>query len=680
MARRTFQPRVDTLSLLNNGPKYDVTRSVGLYGRHSGKEQFGNVATGQQTDGQRKIAIRLGWSEEMHRTFYEDLKGISAYKVPMDMRKSYSDLYNSIVKAEIGTVLCYKVDRLFRTKNGEEWELFINACVKSNVKVITTSLPMRVYDLSLSSDADDFRQECIEARKYVESIIKGRLNAARDELGYQGLWSGGSVPVGYYVDLDDTSDTFKKFLIYEPHAALVRMLFKRYRELGGAFNRLAREVESCQPFFPAFEGLDKLPHLSLAVDEKKTGYVLGRDGLLSILTNPIYIGIYVYKDQKMYNNYPMIVDEETFFYAFDRLSKYDLDGNEKETERTRAQGYETQEKINALLRGKIISPNFTQFSISSTTRNYKLEKMSHRFCIAVMHLSVSTLDSVVSERLVERLSIWKEQLFMWKKPQNEKYIDALVAASNQAASAMLTEIETIVKEPVTTIASVDDQIPKIEARIVILRRNLNLDADEATLNAWAKELKEKVKELARLEAKQKAIAASQESQEETQELLLQVPEHWNKMKFEKKQRAVGLMIDTVSLIEESQHFLTVTIAWKLPFISEETFYIWRIDGTRHKWTDEEEMILREHYLQTPVRDMLELLPRRSWRSIKMKAIGMALQRNRGIIIDDVSEYLSIQDRHFVQAHGIDEATFDECQKFVVFESNEKINDILLFRS
>lgn len=69
------------------------------------------------------------------------MRGISAYKVPLDERKSMSDLYEAVKRGEVGTVLCYLVDRLFRTKNGVEYETFINACEDNGVKVVTAAPP-----------------------------------------------------------------------------------------------------------------------------------------------------------------------------------------------------------------------------------------------------------------------------------------------------------------------------------------------------------------------------------------------------------------------------------------------------------------------------------------------------------------------------------------------------------
>jgi len=686
MTIRTFRPKQETTPSFTNGLQYDVKRVIALYGRHSRKEQNGNVATTQQTVGLEREALKMGFSPVLYRTFYEDLKGVSAYKVPMDERKSYSDLYNAIVRGEIGTVLCYLVDRLFRTKNGEEWELFINACAKNNVKVITAAHPMRIYDLSLSKDADDFRQKCINARTYIEEHVIGRMNAARDELGKMGVWAGQGVPIGFYIDFDETSSTYKQYLVYEPHAEIVRALFARFRELNGVFSKLMREVEAKQPLFPLFEGVSKLPNTRLSMTER--GYTIGHAGLLSILTNPMYIGIYTYQDETIEDNHPVIVNHEDFFYAFIRLSRYDMQGNEKETARTRSQGYGSGE---ALLRGKLTSDVFTDSYVHFPRGIYVFEQKVRGYSMQGLRVPIETLDSVVSTRLVAMLQHWKngqdvpaglslQELSKLPQDEDTAYIKYAKFPSEDDVYTLLRDFvpggttdpysmfETVNNAPETVTASIDDQLPALKARIAKLRRNLDLDADEETLATWASELKQKVNDLARLEAKQKAIAESQSSQEEATTLMKCIPDEWEQMKFERKIRAIELFVEHVEVDEESMHFLRVSLAWKLPIEHRETLYIYRRSGTSYEWTQAEEALIREYYPTASVRDMLVLLPRRTWSTIKTQGISMGVRRRCGTPCD-VSKTLSYEDMQFMRLHGID--SLDEEAPVQVFHKEER---------
>ena len=117
----------------------------------------------------------------------------------------------------------------------------------------------------------------------------------------------------------------KTFVVYEPHAECIRYLFKRYRELNGNLPRLGRELRATGFMFPAFDGVEKP---CVALKFKNGGYpCYTRKALQSILTNPIYIGWYVYGGAIISEtHHEPIVDMATFMYAFSRLSPVNLDG------------------------------------------------------------------------------------------------------------------------------------------------------------------------------------------------------------------------------------------------------------------------------------------------------------------------------------------------------------------
>jgi len=83
--------------------------------------------------------------------------------------------------------------------------------------------------------------EAEEAAKYLETmklIMGGAKRAASDRGYYDGRW----IMPGYIVDRTDPLR--KKYIIYKPHAFMVRWLFHRFFELDGNFPQLCREVEA----------------------------------------------------------------------------------------------------------------------------------------------------------------------------------------------------------------------------------------------------------------------------------------------------------------------------------------------------------------------------------------------------------------------------------------------------
>ncbi len=71
-----------------------------------------------------------------------------------------------------------------------------------------------------------FRWKCKEAGEFIRRQVKGWMLPARTRAAKQGKWAGlGDISIGYVVDIDPKSPTYKHFLVYEPHARIVRYLF-----------------------------------------------------------------------------------------------------------------------------------------------------------------------------------------------------------------------------------------------------------------------------------------------------------------------------------------------------------------------------------------------------------------------------------------------------------------------
>lgn len=167
-----------------------------------------------------------------------------------------------------------------------------------------------------------------EAAHFIEDEIYGKLLPARMQaIEVYASYGGGAVPFGFLVK--ETEDR-KFFAVYEPHAEIVRWLFKRYRELCGNLGKLGRECREPGKAFPAFSGVEKIPYVALPFDGN--GYpIRTRFALISTLTNPAYLGWYVYNGVIVSKEaHERIVSMDDFLYAFSRLSPVTLDGEVNE--------------------------------------------------------------------------------------------------------------------------------------------------------------------------------------------------------------------------------------------------------------------------------------------------------------------------------------------------------------
>jgi hypothetical protein len=267
--------------------------------------------------------IAYGWSEESIIKIDTD-QGKSGQKW-RDERKGLDQLYWMIEHGNVGAVAAFDASRLYRDLTRVNYTDFVHMCEQYYIPVITFDA---VYWPDKRQDMDKLIEKFAEAARFIDDVVYGKLlpaklQAIEDAMSY----GGGSVPFGFLVK--ETEDR-KFFVVYEPHAQIIRRLFQRFRELGGNLSRLGRECREKGIAFPAFSGVEKIPCVSLRFIDGEYP-VRTRDALVSILTNPAYIGWYVYDGVLVSKEaHEPIVAREDFDYAYNRLSATTLDGETNE--------------------------------------------------------------------------------------------------------------------------------------------------------------------------------------------------------------------------------------------------------------------------------------------------------------------------------------------------------------
>src|SRR5258708_16773783 len=109
------------------------------------------------------------------------------------------------------------------------------------------------------------------AADYVTKHVKGRMLPARALLSLRGLADSRRLSVGYIVTdrqryLTDGSENpnYRRLVVYEPHAKVLRYLFRRYRELGGNLCALYHEIAAWPCVFPLFQHPTHATHVHLS--------------------------------------------------------------------------------------------------------------------------------------------------------------------------------------------------------------------------------------------------------------------------------------------------------------------------------------------------------------------------------------------------------------------------------
>jgi len=315
--------------------KLPLDRPVANYYRQSTDEQVGNVSTTIQTIDMPNYLQKLGWQPDDIIMIDVD-EGISG-ATKIDEREGMRQLFNLITTNQIGAVACHDEDRLFRDATQIQVNIFMEACREHRVLVITPSM---IYDFAHPNygtfHARQFRFKSEMAADYIKTVILGKLHAARDSLSTSGRWCSSPIPVGYMVDMRKTleggipNENYRKYVVFEPFAEVVREYFRMFLANSGHINNTLRQIWKSGPYFPD-PNQCKPPEgfkVHCKIRKNEHGWCFWRkQSLMGMLSNAIYLGHWVFKETVLYwNHHPAIIDETTFFRAFNYLSSVNLDG------------------------------------------------------------------------------------------------------------------------------------------------------------------------------------------------------------------------------------------------------------------------------------------------------------------------------------------------------------------
>jgi site-specific DNA recombinase len=134
-------------------------------------------------------------------------------------RPALKRLLGDIEAGKVQIVVVYKVDRLTRSLSDFAKIVDVldahNASFVSVTQQFNTTTSMGRLTLNMLLSFAQFEREIAGER------IRDKIAASKKK----GMWMGGNVPLGY-----DVKD--RKLIVNEPEAATVRLIFKRYAELG----------------------------------------------------------------------------------------------------------------------------------------------------------------------------------------------------------------------------------------------------------------------------------------------------------------------------------------------------------------------------------------------------------------------------------------------------------------
>ncbi|WP_264707855.1 recombinase family protein [Wolbachia endosymbiont (group B) of Agriphila straminella] len=342
-----------------------------IYTRKSnedGLEQKFNSLDAQRVACEKYMKSREGWVILAKR--YDD-GGFSGKNLE---RPAIKELFEDVKGGEIDCVVVYTLDRLSReTKDSIEVTSFFRRHRVNFVavtQIFDNNTPMGKFVQTVLSGAAQLEREMIVER------VKNKIATSKE----QGLWMGGTLPLGY-----DVKD--KELIINEKEAKTVKHIFERYLELR-SMAELARELNN--------QGY------------RTKSDIFKKATVRRIITNPIYMGKIRHYDKQYEGKHKAIIEEEKW---------------QKAQELIKDQPYRKAKYEEALLRGII---KCKSCDANMTLTYAKKENKRYRYYICNNHLVgkscasknrnivAGEVEKEVMKRAENLYKNWQEKAEEWK--------------------------------------------------------------------------------------------------------------------------------------------------------------------------------------------------------------------------------------------------------------------------
>jgi hypothetical protein len=583
------------------------------------------------------------WREEYLEPYFADL-GLSGTLRPderPDMLRLFEDIDRNVYNH--GSVICFQESRLFRDETQIYYNQFIKKCKDHDVVVVAVSPYLMIYDFQDEFLTEMFRWKCKEAGEFIKRQVKGWMLPARDRAAKQGMWAGlGDIAIGYVVDIDPKSPTYKKFLVYEPHAKIVRRLFMRYMELSGNLAALIRELTLHPVIFPTLsEEEQEKYYLKNGIMRKSGGRLSTRAAIESILTNRTYVGWRIVGGQVVKkDSHAAIVDEDLLNFALMRLTGYDIHGNEVTVEPKTKRYYRTIPERAALLKDVVASETgrvYVKMLLDKTTRKYTYvpDGREHGFWRVghIEMIDIEKLDRLIVERLLFHASHLKDL---------PGYDEIIIQKREEKKRAIAQIKESI------------DSIPIEQQRV---RRQMRKTENEQVRDMLLKDIEDMEQEKQRLntvkERLEQELAHGLGNLDEELQLLA---EHWNEYPFEKRIALLNFLIHEVSLDMMSPRWLRIRIVWTRDDWGAEEMFLLREEEKAPRWTVEELDYLETNLLTASKDELMERLDTRTWQAIRNRGYMVGIVRyshDRSQKYGKGESPFSVRDFRFMSEQGID---------------------------
>jgi hypothetical protein len=605
--------------------RFPVNDPIALYGRQSSLFQFENKIESRdyQIEEQRKIlASQYKWNDGVIFEYFEDFaySGTLGIGERVGITRLLEDIQSGFIKA----VYVFLVDRLFRDKLLENVIRFAKACYEKKIIIITSCY---VYRMWIQDDYDRFIEDCKLAWKALDLQLNKRMLPMRAFASHSGKYDSRAINIGYIVDRDKHSKTYKKYIPLPKHAEIVKeKLFLRLVDLGGDVLALMHELEE-QPgvHFPWYDdplfnnrlNLTKIPGVGYRIGAQKT--------LIGILRNKVYIGTWKTGEKEYPNNHEAIVTHE----VWDAV-QYLLDKRQESIRpQQRNKGQDT------LLKGLILRPD-PKYVVSVSSPNGEI---SFDWKDNPKRMARNRRDSIPLA-IVEEMF---KDVFTRRVLMDERcYQYAQAAQSLYKAEAKKHE-------------HIQETITGLEAQ----RRAILNDLENPKIRATMSErtVEEKYEKVASIESevgRLNAVLARPSKHLPLPDLLTlidQLRESWDSLPPNKIRDVAIVFCQGILLTPRSNHIWSFEVKWEL--WPDDKGIMWLNIGDKFHWLDEDIALLKalaEQGASTP--EFLEALPKFSQTAISHMSKRECGRRIIPKASYRMDAYMTREDMQVLEEYGV----------------------------
>lgn len=538
-------------------------KPVSVYYRQSSEGQIGNISTTLQTVDMVEHLMDQGWQREQINMIDMDA-GISGQK-KISERPGMSLLYQQIENSEIGLVAAQDVDRFFRDLTQIETNIFIDACKRNNVQVLTPSF---VYDFAHPTQGryhmQMFRDHAQRAADFIEYHVRGRLVKSRDWRKERGMWAGRKITPGFMVDMRETlpdgrrNPDWRKYRRFDLYADVVLTYFEMFHANEGNLKQTWNQIEAEGPYFPNITP-DMIPAGFKTTDHlKRHSHITGNltpslSGLQHMLINVAYIGHWIHQQVIVqWHNHEAIIPNDLFMYAYNRISPVDFYGKPnpeyvpyrpwvRHNKADRSQPSPTY--ANLLYSDDI--PDHPHHRIaaiwSQGNGNYKYQ-LYHTYRSNVWNINASIVDGIVDKLLLERLKATTIDEDVWQ---------TAIASIDRGNHADVRRLETAIKQAKTSKDNIINSLTTLSHSEMVERA-------EARYKTLEHELEALQVELSRLKSGEKKHVDLAEAKPVLETVLAR----WDDVPRQERRSLFEAFATHIHLTKVTRHTKILTVHWR----------------------------------------------------------------------------------------------------------------------